>query len=732
WRSPGYRTADDHPVTLVCHKDAEAFCEWLSKQDNRHYELPTEARWEFAARGGLDGRRFPWGNEHPGGNTLNMADVRSPVPWAERALDDGHARTAPVGAYSPNGYWLYDMAGNVWELCSDYHGPKAYDEYRDKTTADPTGPRTGKNRVVRGGNWAFGAGIARNSFRFGVPADVCMDITGFRVCAEASQRETPAAGRKPDADSAGAVTGDVGQTVEQVKNLVAEGRRMEAGRLAARLPASQEMKDSLVRDPSNVVKSLLDSLIDLTPDKRMEHFTNSLEMKMVRIPAGSFVMGSSESDIGWAMTTLARGQPVTLDNEYPFHKVRISRSFYLSATEVTVAEFRRFIEETGYITDAEADGGGQVFNERDARFERKDGATWRNPGWKIEDSQPVVMVSYYDAEAFLDWLTAKEKLPYKLPTEAQWEYAARGGIAMGQFPWGDDLPDGRRANFADKNTDFEWRDRYVDDGHKYVAPVGTYEANDYGLYDMAGNVLEWVRDHYSEDYYRYSPEIDPEGPGHGETRVSKGGEWTFGPVNLRCAFRGWSRPDMAFYNTGFRVAVDLAGSRRAFHFANDFLTKAWAPGPDQREVAQAVAREKERRAKLSTDRPKKPKEASVIPVEPSISGVAVLDFTPKSDGKKAGIEKGDVIIEYDGVKDLTVEKLLVLYDRTKRERVKPSMVIVRDGVEYNLKAAPGILGIAVMNTRVRGPFKKPARTPEAEPRDREPQRDKKGKPQEWT
>ncbi len=273
---------------------------------------------------------------------------------------------------------------------------------------------------------------------------------------------------------------------------------------------------------------------------------------MVRIPAGNFVMGSSESDIAWAMGTLAQGQPVSLENEYPFHKVRISRPFYISSNEVTVGQFRKFVEETGYVTDGEDAKGGQTFNAQNRRFEKKDGTSWKNPGWTVTSDMPVSMASYNDAQAFVEWLSAKEKLPYKLPTEAQWEYAARGGLPNAPFPWGDQLPDGRRANYADKSTDFEWRDRTADDGHKYVAPVGNYEPNGYGLYDMAGNVLEWVRDYYGEDYYKFSPEIDPEGPGHGEFRVMKGGEWTFGPVNLRCAFRGWSRPDMAFQERGIQ------------------------------------------------------------------------------------------------------------------------------------------------------------------------------------
>jgi len=298
---------------------------------------------------------------------------------------------------------------------------------------------------------------------------------------------------------------------------------------------------------------------------------------------------------------------------------------------------------------------------------------------------------------------------------------------MAQFPWGDSLPDGRRANYADKNTDFEWRDRTADDGYKYVAPVGSYEPNGYGLYDMAGNVLEWCRDYYGEDYFRYTPEIDPEGPGHGENRVMKGGEWTFGAVNLRCAFRGWSRSDLAFYNSGFRVVIELSSPQRLFYFADDFLTKDWIPGADQRFVAGALSKEKERQDRVSAVERSRPAKAREVPAPTPVRGVMILDFSPKSDARKAGMNQGDVIIEYSGERGLTAEKLLGLSARAKKDRSNPVVVFVRDGVEYSTRVAPGSLGISVTDTVVTGPFKRPEPRPERTPDDH-----KDKKPLNWT
>ena len=514
--------------------------------------------------------------------------------------------------------------------------------------------------------------------------------------------------------------------LEKVKDLTAQGRRLEAQKLALKLDGRGAKGKLLLDQPEFFARNVLETLIDISADRSIQSFTNSLGMKMVRIPAGGFVMGSSEADISWAMATLAQGQPVNLENEYPFHKVRISRPFFICATEVTVGWFRKFVEETGYITDAEDAKGGQVFNTQRGRFDPKPGSSWKNPGWTITDDQPVAMVSYNDAQAFCEWLTAKEKLPYKLPTEAQWEYAARGGLSIAQFPWGDALPDGRRANYADKNTDFEWRDRNSDDGYKYVAPVGSYEPNGYGLYDMAGNVLEWVRDYYGEDYYRFSPEVDPEGPGHGENRVMKGGEWTFGAVNLRCAFRGWARPDLTVDNGGFRVAIESANALLPFHFAEDFLTKQWVPGPDQRAVAVTVAKQKERLP--AADRVQESKiQPRELKAGITVKGVLVISLTPKSDARRAGIRQGDAIIEYDGVRDLTTEKFIALTAQTRKSKSKRLVIFVRDGYEHSATVSSGFVGVSLMDTNLRGPFKKPGATPETGP-----DKDKKSKGLNWT
>ena len=182
WRNPGFQVYDDYPVTMVCHADAEAFCNWLSSRDGRRYSIPTEAQWEYSARGGKNDERFPWGNDYPDGKKLNLADRSCVAPWADRSIDDEYSFTSPVGAYEPNGFRLYDMVGNVWQLCSDYFDSKEYKKKAGTVSVDPPGPRTGKTRVVRGGSWAFDACEARNAFRFGVDPKALRRYDWFSGC----------------------------------------------------------------------------------------------------------------------------------------------------------------------------------------------------------------------------------------------------------------------------------------------------------------------------------------------------------------------------------------------------------------------------------------------------------------------------------------------------------------------------------------------------------------------
>jgi hypothetical protein len=181
---------------------------------------------------------------------------------------------------------------------------------------------------------------------------------------------------------------------------------------------------------------------------------------------------------------------------------------------------------------------------------------WDAVPWSLADDQPVVFVSWNDAQAFCRWLSRKEKQTYRLPTEAEWEMGCRGGSVWTRFPWGDRLPGERDTNFGDGNPKLPESLTTVSDGYENVSPVRAFPPNGYGLYDMAGNVMQWVEDWYDRNYYETSPLEDPKGPGTGSGRINKGGNWYASPADCRCAFRGFSGPSMSFWNLGFRVVLE--------------------------------------------------------------------------------------------------------------------------------------------------------------------------------
>jgi len=233
------------------------------------------------------------------------------------------------------------------------------------------------------------------------------------------------------------------------------------------------------------------------------------DVTMVLIPAGEFQMGDhfNEGD----------------SDELPVHTVYLD-AFYMDIYEVTNAQYQEFMNATGHSVPAEY---------------------WNNSRYNAPD-QPIVGVRWHDAVAYAEWAGKR------LPTEAEWEKAARGGLSGKRFPWGDSNPDDAQCNFADSNTNYSWSDGSVDDDYKYTAPVGSYLPNDYGLYNMAGNVWEWCADWYNSDYYSNSPGNNPTGPRFGTIRVLRGGSWYGHPLNLRVAGRGYGKPTFPYYGMGFR------------------------------------------------------------------------------------------------------------------------------------------------------------------------------------
>ena len=289
--------------------------------------------------------------------------------------------------------------------------------------------------------------------------------------------------------------------------------------------------------------------------------TNTLGMKFVLIPPGEFLMGTPADRFGSAQ-------------EKPQHRVRITRPYYLDTHEVTRGEFSQFVAASGYKTEAERDGGrAATFNAKGDLHEDQN-AGWKNPGFEQTDVHPVVIVSWNDAAAFCRWLSEKEGATYRLPTEAEWEYACRAGTITA-YTTGSHVPDLFKAG---NGLGQEFRDHFhqkgddqrPNDGFVFTAPVGSFPANSFGLFDMHGNAWEWCQDWFGGNY---SPEtaVDPTGAETGTKRVARGGGFDCG-LSARSATRDSNVPTMRAANLGFRVAratreiapVETASAEDAF------------------------------------------------------------------------------------------------------------------------------------------------------------------------
>lgn len=270
-----------------------------------------------------------------------------------------------------------------------------------------------------------------------------------------------------------------------------------------------------------------------------KEFTNSIGMQLKLIPAGEFIMGAEQTpeEVARLANASAKFEIATVDrfrSERPQHRVRISRALYFGVHEVTQDQYRRIMGSNPSYFAASGDGRDKVAG--------------------LDTSNlPVDQATWNDAVAFCEKLSEAEGQRYRLPTEAEWEYACRADTTK-PFHTGSQLTL-QDANFSIPLTGggpiSEWTKK-----------VGSYRANPFGLYDMHGNVAEWCQDWYSEDYYKSSPKVDPQGPLSGQYRVQRGGAWMQTDWTARSAHRGFGDPVQKLHVAGFRVVMEPVGPRR--------------------------------------------------------------------------------------------------------------------------------------------------------------------------
>ena len=475
WTGNSYLSGrGNDPVVCVSWYAAMAYAQWAGKR------LPTEAEWEKAARGGL----APWSDRNA-----------NKYPWGDRIdankanYDANLGDTTSVGRYPPNGYGLYDMAGNVWEWCIDEYDAGFYrrSPRRNPLAGEMTLTEVMTHyqnvitdRVLRGGAWDDDDQDVQVVYRAWDTPTSADERGGFR-CARAV---TPAT-----------------------------------------LPEKQALNQISVTP-------------DVTPDVT----------EMVLIPAGEFQIGGNDD---WAE-----------DNEKPVHTVYLD-AFYMDKYEVTNAQFKAFVDanpqwEKNNIPDKYHDGDylnhwleNSYPSESQSELQLLGGlsAGWSENSYPSgEGNHPVVFVSWYAVMAYAQWAGKR------LPTEAEWEKAARGGLVDKKYPWGNAI-DSSKANYGWKvgNT----------------ALVGGYAPNGYGLHDMAGNVWEWCLDAYDEGFYARSPRRNPlagemtltEVMAHYQnvttSRVLRGGSWSLNAQYVRVANRYGLTPSTTYAYYGFRCVRDV-------------------------------------------------------------------------------------------------------------------------------------------------------------------------------
>jgi formylglycine-generating enzyme required for sulfatase activity len=458
-----------HPVESVSWREALGYCALLSAREREagrlpagyEYRLPTEAEWEYAARGGAQSR----------GTLYSGSDAADAVAWSGA---NSWETACPVGQKQANELGLYDLSGNVWEWCLDSY---AADYYVSSPETDPANLLVTPYRAARGGSWDRPSACGRVTVRErGGPASSTESL-GFRVCLASALDSGESA-----TELARALLTPAGNAEERPSAPAAAGDADEA---PTRLPPVAPGKPPRSR-----------------PIEGLHWAVPELGMQFVWVAHGSFRMGSNSGAA----------------DEQPEHTVRFGRGFWLGMCEVTQAEYEALSE--------------------------------RNPSRFKGPRHPVETVSWNDAVGYCARLTERERLvsrlpagyEYRLPTEAEWEYAARGGERSRWYIYSG-------SNRAD---DVAWHNA---NSGGMTHPVGQKQPNELGLYDLSGNVWEWCLDGYDEAYYTASPAISPLNLQTSSTRVYRGGSWGIAPRDVRSVYRNRGKPENAISGLGFRVSL---------------------------------------------------------------------------------------------------------------------------------------------------------------------------------
>ena len=438
--NPSYHKGEKLPVEQVSWDDCQTFIAKLNQLTGQTFSLPTEAQWEFAARGG----NLSQGYKFSGSNTLSEVGWYSDNDEGVEGDDDPYfGGPHPVGTKQANELGIYDMSGNVSEWCSDIFS----DTYYSKSEYwNPTGPSEGDARVVRDGSYWNFAEYCRVSRRSGGTPSNSTSILGLRLCLSPSEN---AVITQQQADANG----------DGVANL-------------------------------SDVTHIINYILNYTPYTYQTFNANGVNFFMAEVEGGTFFMGSPSG--GWS-------------NERPVHQVTLD-SYLIGQTEVTQALWQAVMGS--------------------------------NPSSSKGYNLPVENVSWNDCQTFIAKLNQCTGKNFRLPTEAEWEFAARGGNNSNGYAY----------SGSDNIDEVAW---YNENSGGAYHPVGSKAPNELGLYDMSGNADEWCSDWYGS--YSSSAQTNPTGPESGKSRVYRGGYRNSSASDCRVSCRNYSYPSGS--GPGLRLCI---------------------------------------------------------------------------------------------------------------------------------------------------------------------------------
>ena len=570
WQDPGFTQTDDHPVVCVSWNNAQAYAKWLSEKTGHNYRLLTEAEWEYVARAGTT-TAYHFGNDAIPVENDALPDISE---YARYRRSNGYG-TIAVGSLKPNDWGLHDVHGNVWEWVED-----CWADYTVNTPTDGSargGCRTTERIVRRGGSWLNDFGPLRsanrdpgrqdeqsstnfNGFRIAFtpleitapPSDrVELNITRrsgeepffaerrLKVDIEETHTDQPVTmtlqldegGNKVVSISTSSVTISTSSVTISTTSITiilpSDGDKERTATFtltaknAGNTTATLVAKDNLGNMHTVKIPVVVEEVVIVDALTRLEN--DPFFDKMVRVPPGTFIMGSPPTEEGRDLD----------GNEGPQHEVTIPYAFEVGQYEVTRGQYKIFIEETG-------------FRPADSRFHScQSEFTWQKPGFEQADDHPVVCIGWMDAAGYVEWLNtvtdAKETgREFRLLSEEEWEYAARAGTTSTYY-FGDTISTAQ-ANYSSSAG---------------TVQVGNYNnPNKFGLYDVHGNVWEWVKDCVRGANYDNKPLLNGravEGCGDLIARVIRGGSWSDGAAELRSANRAFLTNNHN-NSRGFRIA----------------------------------------------------------------------------------------------------------------------------------------------------------------------------------